>query len=185
MLHRAEINLVTPDHVAFRTGPVFIETKTKEKPFEWGGGRRDGLPGHMPAGRAHGIERRLYYAYRHVQHNTRTIVALCFLCIEDGSLRGNSLDVLGEPYSSEAPPNHPQAEMVNWPFHKMALLADFDQRRLQRYFYEANGLPRTEPKSMPSAREREELIRWLRPRQFEIEWFREDLIARIEAEWRS
>lgn len=180
LLHRWQASIVTPDHFVIRNVPLFMETKTKEIELIWRGGKRDGKPGHMPAGAAHGIDRRHYIAYRQVQHNTRLPVVICILCIRTGELRANTLDSLGEPYPSE----NDALDMVNWPVRKFALICEFDRRRMRQYFYQRQ-MPRPPPQHMPTAAQLRQIVAWLRPRQYEIERLREDLIARLEQRWRT
>jgi hypothetical protein len=178
LLHEAEVSLVAPDHLIMRRAVFFMETKTKEEPFRWGGGPR-GAQGLMPRGDAHGIERRSYAAYRQVEARTKRPVVVSVLCISTGELLANSLRWLGEPYPSV----HGAFDIVNWPKGKFRLVCEFDRRRLRRYFYDDAGRPREAPARMPPPDKLQQLVAWLRPEQGELEWLREDLISRLEDGW--
>jgi hypothetical protein len=180
LLHSAAISTISPDHMAMRRGSVWLEVKAKSRVFNWrGGGPNQDADRLLPAGPAHGIDRRHWCAYCDVQRLTRVPVVLVVLSITEGELRAATLLRLGEPYPSV----NATYDLVNWPLSKFALLFTFDRKRLWRYFYDRNGLARDPPARVPSPQMMAQLIEWLKPCQHEFEWFRQDLIDRQEDDW--
>ena len=178
LLHEAAADLISPDQLVMRRITFFMDTKTKEEPFAWGGGAR-GVTGNMPRGDAHGMERRSYAAYRRVQKQTNKPVVIAVLCIKTAELLANELTWLGEPYPSV----NPDYDMVNWPARKFRLVCEFDPKRLRRYFYHPDGTVRDGPLAMPDAATLRGVVAWLRPRQGELDWLREELLQRLEDDW--
>jgi hypothetical protein len=180
LLHQAEVNIIAPDSLMIRRGSFWLDTKTKHRPFAWHGGskalREAGVA--PPAGSMHGIDRRSWDAYRRVEQETRRAVVICILCVETADLLANHLQGLGEPYPSVSG----DFDIVNWPVSKFRVICSFDPKRLHRYFYDGDRV-RDAPVTMPSPQKRAELLRWLRPQQGEMDFFRADLLARLEQLW--
>jgi len=171
LLHSRSRNLIAPDALHLRNFPIWAEYKTKSHAFNWNGGARNHEGHRMPPGLAHGIEARAFHDYKVA--NAQIPVVLWFLTINTGMLHAASLDELGEPFES-VDSSYP---IVNWPISRMQRVASFDRSRVFRFIA---APPRH---NLPTEGQRQELLRWLRPVQVEIDGFVEHFLTVCERRW--
>ncbi len=178
LLHRYEFSFVAPDAMAFKTGPLWMQFKTKSRHQQWRGGSMLDAE-KIPPRDEEGIDRKDWLGHLKVEQDTRIPVVLAVLSIQEGELLANTLRGLGEPRES---PN-PAYDLVNWPTWKFRRLATFDCRRLRHYFRHKDGSYRDAPTDVPSQLQLRQTLDWLRPQQGEFDLIMLDIAAQIEAEW--
>lgn len=157
-------NIIAPDALYIRNIATLNEHKTKTNTFDWRGGSIE-MSDKAPPCLMHGIDARHYADYKSA--NLKLPVILWFLTINTGMLHIASVDELGEPFESV----HSNYPMVNWPISRMFHVVSFDTNRLWAYFRQ----PRRHD-GLPTAGERKEILRWLRPRQSEFDGFAEHFL---------
>jgi len=171
---------VAPDAMAFKTGAVWMQFKTKSRHQEWRGGSINDAT-KIPPRFEEGIDRKDYEGHLAVERETNIPVVLAVLAIQQGELLANTFRGLGEPRRS----NHPDYDLVNWPIWKFRRLATFDVRRLRRYFVHPDGKPREAPADVPSQQQLRQTLDWLRPVQGEFDLIMADIVAQIERDWHT
>lgn len=179
-LHHFDANFVAPDAMAFKTGKLWMEFKTKGRHNSWRGGSSGDVP-RVPPRIEEGIDRSSYEHYLHTQRSWKTPVVLLVLSIKEGELLGNTIASLGEPRYS---PNLAY-DIVNWDIFKFRRLCQFDCARLRKYFYNSDGAVRRAPDDMPSARELRQVLDWLRPAQGDIDLIMQDIVSQMEVGWHT
>ena len=168
-LHSPIGNMIAPDAWMFHECLLFGEFKTKHEHPVW----RNGGDDRLPEGKFQGIDGHVFRAYDAA--NQTVPVVLFILCEEDGILFAASLDELGCPTPSLRPSQHP---IVNWPLNLFIPLVTFDQARLSRFLNKPFDI-----ETMVANEAGKRLLDWLRPRQYELDHFRADLLHRLERRW--
>jgi len=176
LLHHRELSLVAADGLAIRTGPAFIEFKTKRHHFDWRGGAPDD-PVKIPARLEEGIDLRSYRQYRAVREQTSVPFVLSILSIEDGELLCETIDKLPLPRIS---PNS-DFSLVNWDVRSFHKVARFDPVRLGQFFRD----PRADRwlDDLPADHAMLRIVQYLRPSDDEFGPVLEHLFDQIERGW--
>jgi hypothetical protein len=176
LLHHRDLSLVAADGLAIRTGPAFIEFKTKRHHFDWRGGAPDD-PVKVPARTEEGIDLRSYRQYRAVREETNIPFVLSFLSIEDGELLCAAIDELPLPRISQ----NTDFPLANWDVRSFRRAARFDPQRLDHFFRD----PRADRwlDDLPSDKVMLRIVEYLRPRDQEFKFYLEHIFDQIERGW--
>jgi len=180
MLHKYKFSCIAPDALAFLSGPLWVECKTKSAHNKWRGGAQADPIRFGPCAEE-GIDREKYEAYLRVQKDTGVPVVLLILSIKEGELVGNTLRGLGEPRFS---PN-PNYDLVNWDVYKFRRICQYDCVRLRKYFYNKDGGVIQAPTDMPSDQQRRQAVERLKPQQGEFDLIILDAVAQMERDWQG
>ena len=176
LLHHRKLSLVAADGLVIRTGPAFIEFKTKRRHFDWGGGAPDD-PVKISARLEEGIDLRSYRQYRAVREQTSIPFVLSILSIQDGELLCEAIDKLPLPRVS---PN-PEFALVNWDVRSFQRVARFDPDRLGKFFCD----PRADRwlDDLPADHAMLRIVEYLRPSDQEFGQVLEYLFDLVERGW--
>lgn len=178
LLHRYQFSFIAPDAMSIRTGPLWMEFKTKRHHEEWGGGSPLDNP-KVNARTEEGINERSYASYLATQEATKIPVVLMILSIDEGELLGHTLSGLGQPRYSTSP----RFPLVNWDVREFRRLCRFDPKRLHDYFFNEDGSHRVAPADIPPSRQLRRLLDYLRPEQDEFESIMQDIVDQLDKEW--
>jgi hypothetical protein len=173
LLRKWECSIVAPDGLMVRNGIFWNEVKTKKRPGRSDGGPR-GIKWVQRDEKFECVGRPNYHGYWRARKETGLPVVVTLIDVEDGLLMAATLEQLGEPYPSLQPNLY---DVVNFPQRRFRILWEFDRKRLASYFHE--------PPEMKTERRMRRFAGWLRPRQYEFDYFRHDLILRLERQWTS
>lgn len=181
LLH-GSTSLIAPDTAAIKTAEFFLEFKTKRHHEQWNGGSKDDDP-KIAARIEEGIDTDKLQHYQEAQRRWRKPVVLSILSIMQAEIIASPLDQLGEPRRSP----HPDFPLVNWDVRKFARLAQFDDRRLMRFFDPEN--PRSSAirkrwcETAPRFSEVSQVLDALKPQQAQFDEIRQWIFDVIEREW--
>lgn len=179
-LHKYDVNFVAPDALAFRSGPLWMEFKTKSHHTPWRGGSVRDNP-RIPPRMEEGVDRRSFLAYQQVAKTTGVPVVLWVLSIKESELLANSLRNLGEP----RPSPDPSYDLVSWDISKFRRVCEFDPKRLREYFVSKDGERRACPSDVPPPAALRKVLDYLNPSQREFDLLLLDFMAQLENSWRE
>jgi hypothetical protein len=176
LLHHRELSLVAADGLAIRTGPAFIEFKTKSHHFDWNGGSPDDAV-KVPVRTEEGIDLRSYRQYRAAREQTNIPFVLSILSIEDGELLCATIDELPLPRLS----GNADFQLANWDVRAFQRVARFDSDRLAAFFRD----PRADRwlADLPSDHTMLRMVEYFRPRDQEFEFYLQHIFDQIERGW--
>lgn len=176
LLHHRELSLVAADGLAIRTGPAFIEFKTKTRHHQHRGGSPDD-PVQVPPRTEDCIDLHSYRQYRAVREQTNIPFVLSILSIEDGDLLCAMIDDLPLPRLS----TNPDYDRANWDINDFDCVARFNPDGLKKFFRD----PRADRwlEDLPSDEKMLRMVEYLQPNQQEFEAVLQHIFDQIERSW--